>query len=209
MPLTPAERQRRRHQKLKEEGKYEEYKNRHRATAQKSRDKKKDQLQRLCQQRRKIVQRQQREATRKRVAQCRALKEEKENSVTDFTLPFSSAIALAKATARAKRALSKALPKSPRRRKAVQQKLYQSEVGNCSVSPTKDMPRRSDALSDETIELVKEFYQRDDISRQAPGRKDVIQVWTKSVMLNPSPHVVRHGDLCSFLKGIPKQNWKE
>ena len=92
MPLTPAERQRRRRQKLKEEGKYEEYKNRHCAIAQKSRDKKKDQLQRLCQQRREIVQRQQREATRKRVAKCRALKKEKENSVADSTLPFSSAL---------------------------------------------------------------------------------------------------------------------
>ena len=61
---------------------------------QKSRDKKKDQLQRLCQQRREIVQRQQREATRKRVAKCRALKKEKENSVADSTPPFSSAIAL-------------------------------------------------------------------------------------------------------------------
>ena len=140
MPLTPAERQRRRRQKLKE-GKYEEYKNRHRAIAQKSRDKKKDQLQRLCQQRRETVQRQQREATRKRVAKCRALKKEKENSVADSTLPFSSTIALARATARAKRALSKALPKSPRRRKAVQRKLYKSEVGNCSASPTKNMPR--------------------------------------------------------------------
>ena len=93
MLLTPAERQRRRRQKLKEEGKYEEYKNRHHAIAQKSRDKKKDQLQRLCQQRWEIVQRQQREAMRKRVAKCRALKKEKENSVADSTPPFSNAIA--------------------------------------------------------------------------------------------------------------------
>ena len=179
MLLTPAERQRRICQKLKE-GKYEEYKNHHREIAQKSRDKKKDQLAKLSQQRREIVQREQREATRKRVAKCRALKKEKWNSVVDSTPPFSSAVALARATARAKRALSKALPKSPRRRKAVHQRLYQIEVGNSSTSPTNDSPRRSDALSDETVELVKEFYQRDDISRQAPGRKDVINVRDKN-----------------------------
>ena len=175
MLLTPAERQRRICQKLKE-GKYEEYKNHHREIAQKSRDKKKDQLAKLSQQRREIVQREQREATRKRVAKCRALKKEKGNSVVDSTPPFSSAVALA----RAKRALSKALPKSPRRRKAVHQRLYQIEVGSSSASPTNDSPRRSDALSDETVELVKEFYQRDDISRQAPGRKDVINVQDKN-----------------------------
>ena len=30
--------------------------------------------------------------------------------------------------------------------------------------------------SDETLNRVTEFYQRDDISRQAPGRKDVTSV---------------------------------
>ncbi len=70
MLLTPAERQRRRGQKLKEEGKYEEYKTNHRQIAQKSCDKKKDHLQKLSQQRREIVQREQREAKTKRVAKC-------------------------------------------------------------------------------------------------------------------------------------------
>ena len=100
--------------------------------------------------------------------------------MSDSTPPFSSRVALATATARAKRALSKALPKSPRRRKTVHQKLYESEVDNSSSSPTSDLPRRSDTLSDETVELVKEFYQQDDISRQAPGRKDIINVRDKN-----------------------------
>ncbi|CAB3977243.1 Hypothetical predicted protein [Paramuricea clavata] len=49
-----------------------------------------------------------------------------------------------------------------------------------SISSSTDSPKRSDALSDELVELVKTFYQRDDISRQAPGRKDVINVQDKN-----------------------------
>ena len=45
----------------------------------------------------------------------------------------------------------------------------------CGTSPdevtTQSIAR---TISDETIDLVKAFYERDDISRQAPGRKDVV-----------------------------------
>ncbi|CAB3988659.1 Hypothetical predicted protein [Paramuricea clavata] len=161
MALTAAERQRRRREKLKQQGKYEEYKSHHREIAQKSRDKKKDMLENLSQQRREIFQREQREATRKRVAKCKALKKEKEKESV-VTPPFVSAVAFSRATA--KRALKNALPKSPRRRKAVHRKLYESELDGSSISSSTDSPKRSDALSDELVELVQTFYQRDDIS---------------------------------------------
>ena len=38
------------------------------------------------------------------------------------------------------------------------------------------MPEHKVAISMESIEAVKFFYQRDDISRRAPGRKDVVTV---------------------------------
>lgn len=44
MAFTAAEKMRRRRQKLKDEGKYEEYKEKHRQTAKKSRAKKKNEL---------------------------------------------------------------------------------------------------------------------------------------------------------------------
>ena len=37
-------------------------------------------------------------------------------------------------------------------------------------------PKRSAGTSDETVCLIQQFYQRDDISRQAPGKKDVVNV---------------------------------
>ena len=76
-------------------------------------------------------------------------------------------------------ATQNALPKSPRRRKAVHRKLYESELDGSSISSSTDSPRRSDASSDELVELVKAFYQRDDISRRATGRKDVTNVREK------------------------------
>ena len=41
---------------------------------------------------------------------------------------------------------------------------------------TTPKPSPHNKLSDETIRTVIKFYERDDISRQAPGRKDVVTV---------------------------------
>ena len=127
MPLTPAERQRKRRQKLKDEGKYEENRNNHRTVAKKSYDKKKEQLKTLSKPRQEALKRQQREATRKRVAKFRARKNEAQIPVLETPTPFRSAVALTRATARARKALTNALPKSPRIRKAVHRILYGKE----------------------------------------------------------------------------------
>lgn len=47
MPLTPAEKMRRHRQKLKDEGKYEGYKKKHKETMQKSRSRKAAELEKL------------------------------------------------------------------------------------------------------------------------------------------------------------------
>lgn len=97
--------------------------------------------------------------------------------------------ALGKATVRVK----KALPHSPRKSVEVLGKLVKS------LSPTKlstflnvtglgkhkktdlvQRKRRSDALSVETIRLVKAFFLRDDVSWQCPGRKDTVSVQTEN-----------------------------
>ena len=41
-----------------------------------------------------------------------------------------------------------------------------------------DRKRQSDALSDEEVKEIEEFYLRDDISRMCPGRKDCVSVKT-------------------------------
>ena len=119
------------------------------------------------------------ESTRKRVAEWRKRnKEKKEQASTQERKkgsPFRSAQAYAKATARAKRML----PQTPKRRKAVCRNLYDTE---CDAStPTTSKERLNNSydslrLNQETVDLVHNFYERDDISRQAPGRRDVITV---------------------------------
>ena len=60
--------------------------------------------------------------------------------------------------------LLKSLP-SPRRRKAVTHKLYDKERDK-SPEPKKQPRPHGNALSDDTTDKVKRFYEQDDISRQ-------------------------------------------
>ena len=98
---------------------------------------------------------------------CRALKKATLTATpTKSSLPFKSSMAFGKATTRARRALHRAQPSTRRRRTAVIRKLCASYA----VSPAKEqsgrMPEHEGAISMESIEAGKFFYQRDDISRQ-------------------------------------------
>ena len=173
MALTAAERQRKRRQKLKEEGKYEDYKKKNKAEAEKSRTKNKQTVAKFPQLMQAKIKKQSRENVKRRVAKCRALKREKDVPLDPASLPYKNSSALGKATARAKRSL----PSTPRRRKAVVRRLFLTEVSdNCPPSTSTTTHTRSTALPTATAQQVHQFYERDDISRQAPGRKDVITV---------------------------------
>ncbi len=67
------------------------------------------------------------------------------------------------------------MPHTPKRKRAVVQRLSQTFQMECDTSfdevTTPNIARR---ISDKTVDLVKTFYERDDISPQAPGRKDVV-----------------------------------
>ena len=73
------------------------------------------------------------------------------------------------------RAICKAefsLPNSPRKRSQVVQKLFEETCCSTSRSPGKTLGR----LSQEIVTMVENFYEQDDISRQAPGKRDTIVV---------------------------------
>lgn len=82
---------------------------------------------------------------------------------------YKSRRSLGKAISRA----AKSLPFSPRKKKAVVKQLAEKEGLIKSSAKPRNM------TSEETAKKVEEFYCRDDISRQAPGRKDYVTVWTK------------------------------
>lgn len=169
MAFTAAEKMRRRRQKLKDEGKYEEYKEKHRQTAKKSRTKKKNELDHMTSIEREKLKRQQRKRSRESVAKSR-MKKKEQKAIQFQQSPYKSRCSLGKAIARTKRSL----PNSPRQKKAVLRNLIESIVPSHERNIVVQNYKGKDALNDETIQIVQAFYLRDDISQQAPGMKDVI-----------------------------------
>ncbi|XP_065651101.1 E3 ubiquitin-protein ligase BRE1A-like [Hydra vulgaris] len=93
-------------------------------------------------------------------------------SVAVTSPPYKSVSTLGKAVKRAE----SALPKSPRKRAKVVQKL----LTKMNEIPSPEKKHSKNALDALTTKLVLDFYQSDDISRQAPGKRDTIVVRLKN-----------------------------
>ena len=74
--------------------------------------------------------------------------------------------------------VKKQLPKSPRKRKAIVVKLAMAT--GVSIAKKKCYDGGNKGLSSSTVQLVKDFYINDSVSRQAPGRKDFVTVKTNN-----------------------------
>lgn len=107
------------------------------------------------------------EKKRKRVRKYRkSLKNcEHEQDHSPGATPYRSRQALGKALKRARHSL----PSSPQKKHFVVREIAKSIGLDVSVSPTS--AKRS-IITEETISLVNDFYNNNDISWQAPGRKD-------------------------------------
>lgn len=170
MPLTPAEKMRRRRQKLKDEGRYEEYKAIHRQTEKRSYENRKKALENLPAHKREAELAKIRERNRIKVAKHRQQKR-KQKLPTSNSPAYKTAASLGRAVARVK-----GLPKSPRKKKVVVRKLFESSFEIPKKPRESTRPNHQNAISEETIKKVVDFYEREDVSRQAPGIKDVITV---------------------------------
>ena len=178
MPLTYAERQARRRQKLKDEGRYNEFKRKIVDYKQKSQNKSKEEETKLPTSLHVDIAGKRRAKTAERVARWRAQKKEQETKEPgQSTFAFRSA--LGKAVHRANRALAHNLPNTPKRKKAVCQRLFANMTTGTSDVPKPTPNATATGCSAANIALVEAFYQRDDISRQAPGRKDIVTVHNK------------------------------
>ena len=59
----------------------------------------------------------------------------------------------------------------------MQRELFcQSAIQNVAVDEPIERPKPVHTLSDDVMQQVENLYRRDDISRQAPVRKDVVSV---------------------------------
>ena len=103
--------------------------------------------------------------------------EEKHETEKKWTKLLNSFSALAKATTRAEHAIEQTLPETPNRRKTVQKELFHwSAIQNDSGDEPIERLKHVLALSDDVKQQVENFYRHDNISCQAPGRKDVVSV---------------------------------
>lgn len=103
-----------------------------------------------------------------RVRKYRAKSNQATQPVICTSAPYRSTQAMGKAVKRA----NTALPSSPRKKLCVVESLA-VKVG-LQVSPLSSKSTNSHGLSEVTKQLVQAFYVTDDISWQAPGRKDRI-----------------------------------
>ena len=163
--LTAAERQRRRRQKLKNEGTYEDYKAKHARTGQKYRRKQAELLESFTEERKAqlIQERRNKDCLRKqrsRKKQAEASQQDPESASTSHRKqPYKRRSSLSRAVNSAK----KVLPSSPTKRNAViRQRSEELEEENLSSEKKK----RLSALPKETRDAVKAFYKRDNISRK-------------------------------------------
>ncbi|XP_030827949.1 uncharacterized protein LOC115928135 [Strongylocentrotus purpuratus] len=180
--FTKKEKQRHYIEKMKRMGKYEEYLKKKAAAMKRCREKQKLRERTLPKYARKQLERETKEATKKRVAKHRKLKKERkaEAEAEASHGPFKSAMALAKATARAHRIMDRVLPDTPKRRIVVSRKLYEKEAKQGHELPSASAEKRKTGppkVSEDTVKVIEDFYERDDVSRQAPGRKDVVTIW--------------------------------
>lgn len=115
MPLTAAERQARRREKLRKEGSYSDYKRKNAEQKRKSRVRQKNRPSQEDQ----IIQQKRREQTRQRVARWRALKKQRTVILNQPTPIFKSARAVNKPSSRTKRRLNDAKLKDPREKSSI------------------------------------------------------------------------------------------
>ena len=166
-PTSAAERQRKRREKLKASGKYDEYKARN-TNYNKTYKKKKNMaiLSLKGEEKRKVLDEiRMKEKVKKRLQ--RAKKQSPIEILPQNKKGFNTSQGLSKATNKVK----KLLPKSPTKKREVVKLLFKQIDMTAKVDKARD-----DGLPGETIELVKAFYQRDDVSRISPGKRDIVTV---------------------------------
>ena len=105
--------------------------------------------------------------------QQKRYREQKKAGKTTITSPAYKAIST---LTRAIRKAESSRPNSQRKHSQVVQKLFEETCCSVSRSPAKKLSRI--LLSKETVTMVENFYELDDISRQASGKRDTIVVCT-------------------------------
>ena len=171
-PVSAAERQRKYRAKQKQEDLHEEQKAKNRRHNNVYREKQKNKLTLLKKEDQKIVEGERRLAEKLRKREYRKRKRIESRSSPSKKSGYSTQQSLSRATNKVK----ERLPKSPGKKREVVKMLFKQ--CNMREDETEYRKTRMDRIAAETVQKVKTFYERDDISRMAPGKRDVISVKT-------------------------------
>ena len=173
MPLTQAERQRRRRQKLRQDGTYTDYKAKNVLYTKRHRERTKEGLKQLSPAQQKRLRDVKKEQAKLRQRKCR------QNKAANATSPipagdipvqwYSGKQSLHRAVNR----VWSAFPNSPMKKASVMRKLSSDF---CPPITNDERGKRVDSISEELQIKVTQFYERDDISRVAPGKRDTVTV---------------------------------
>ena len=165
MPQTGAERNRKYREKIKANAEaYEAYKERDRERKKASRKRVISSPRKSAIERKKVRDRVRLHRLRKKLGNKAVSPQNVESNECVYKTPQSLGKAVKK--------VSRQLPSSPRKRKVVISKIAESSGISVKQSP-QDLDGNS-RMPDSTVKKVQEFYCRDTISRQSPGRKDCV-----------------------------------
>lgn len=198
MPKTGAERNKKYRQKIKANPQaYATYKEKERQRKKASRN--------------KNITRRKAEIERKKVKErdrlCR-LKKKLANKALfsaecESTQPIECIYKTPQALGKAVKKVSKQLPSSPRKRKAVISKI--AEATGLTVDVKLKDPCGNSRIPDSTVEEVQKFYTRDSISCVSPGRKDFVlsRENRKFEITKETLDLVVKGNICHVSARIP------
>ena len=164
-PLSPRSRTRKHREKLKSDAiKYRLVKEKDKERKRKERAKEKEMgnIDKAKQATQRMKNRQRVAAHRRRQKEAK-LKQQCEDELYKNNQSFGKAVAR----------VSRSLPQSPRKKKIVISQLAQ----NIGIISQKSSSLSKNKVSKETENMIHEYYCHDDISRQAPGKRDHATVW--------------------------------
>lgn len=157
-------------EKLKENGKYEEYKRKKVLDLKKRRAKRKEEESKLSNSQQEIVIKTRRKMVRDRVRKHR---ENKKKIFKQADTGYRCANTLGKATKKIERNLPHTASKRTAALAKVLNNLDCDERNQIFNTFTKNLPKKQCTTRDDLIFDIRAFYERDDVSRVSPKMKDV------------------------------------
>ena len=174
-PASAAERQHKPRERLKATGTYNHYKLRNVNYSRAYRIKKAKEFENLKTEDKEKLLKQNRAKANKRQSECRKRKQNQVTVVSPNKSGYSSNQGLNHAAYRIKKMLPHS---SPSKKQQVVKKL--SKEFNILPNEVNYWKTTLDKAASELVKMIEIFYQRDDISRMCPGRRDVVTVKTSN-----------------------------